>query len=233
MTSREEMPNLPPKKRHYQEAPGPQTTIYKNIPLMLSNTKQSSNENIVPVHRTDRPVLVLDSQGMVRQHSGNVHHGQNGQRINSMSTVTTSQGNGGDGKISQVVYTSGPSFGTHQTQYAYANGFINTVQGPMTQILPAANLSQGQTYQTVMATNEPMQPQLLLSKPLLKTQAQNSNFPKTIPKSAIHIAENGKSRNLQLGTIKVTNSNSSFRAAPVQYRKITSQNSFPRPGKHT
>ena len=97
----------------------------------------------------------------------------------------------------------------------------------------------GQTYQTVMTTNEPMQPQLLLSKPLIKTQTAhpNSAYPKTIPKSAIHISDsNGKShhRNLQLGTIKVTNSNSSFRTAQtVQYRKITSnQAAFPRPGEY-
>ena len=97
----------------------------------------------------------------------------------------------------------------------------------------------GQTYQTVMTTNEPMQPQLLLSKPLIKTAQTahpNSAYPKTIPKSAIHISDtNGKThhRNLQLGTIKVTNSNSSFRTAQtVQYRKITSsQAAFPRPGE--
>jgi len=252
MTSREEMPqsvNLPPKKRHYQETPAQQATIYKNIPVMLS---KNQNEN-VQVHRTDsRPLLVLDTQGRpINQHVSVTTHQtvQNGGQRTHYTTVQNNQhiqtnvhtGNGGNtdgsGKISQVVYTSGPSFGAHQPQYAYAhNGFINTVQGPMTQILPA-NLSQGQTYQTVMTTNEPMQPQLLLSKPLIKTAQTghpNSTYPKTIPKSAIHISDtNGKThhRNLQLGTFKVTNSNSSFRTAQtVQYRKITSsQAAFPRP----
>ena len=51
LEKREEMPqsvNLPPKKRHYQETPAQQATIYKNIPVMLKN----QNEN-VQVHRTD------------------------------------------------------------------------------------------------------------------------------------------------------------------------------------
>jgi len=52
LEKREEMQqsvNLPPKKRHYQETPAQQATIYKNIPVMLS---KNQNEN-VQVHRTD------------------------------------------------------------------------------------------------------------------------------------------------------------------------------------
>ena len=47
--------NLPPKKRHYQENQSQQATIYKNIPVMLSNPK---NENQNLVHRTDSRYFV-------------------------------------------------------------------------------------------------------------------------------------------------------------------------------
>ena len=107
-----------------------------------------------------RPVLVLDTQGRpINQHVSVTTHQavQNGGQRTHYTTVQNNAqhiqtnvhtGGGGNtdgsGKISQVVYTSGPSFGAHQPQYAYAhNGFINTVQGQMTQILPA-NLSQGE-----------------------------------------------------------------------------------------
>ena len=103
---------------------------------------------------------MLDTQGRpINQHVSVTTHQtvQNGGQRTHYTTVQNNAqhiqtnvhtGGGGNtdggGKISQVVYTSGPSFGAHQPQYAYAhNGFINTVQGPMTQILPA-NLSQGE-----------------------------------------------------------------------------------------
>ena len=199
-----------------------------------------------------RQLLVLDAHQMINK-NGQARIGAPPPLTETQTTPNNGSMAASGGKISQVVYTSGPhpGFGSHLAQTYAANGqqFIAhgvpiSLGGKQLYYISMALiciLHVGQTYQlgqTVMTT-EPMQQSVILSKPI---QKQPFNISKVQGQKTIHIPiENGKTKNFQVNTIQVKQNNfkyaptqsgqqSQHSSAPTGYRKITTQQ-FSRPGE--
>ena len=201
-----------------------------------------------------RQLLVLDTHQMINKNGqpriGGPPPLNETQAAPANGTMATT-----GGKISQVVYTSGPhpGFGSHLTQTYAANGQQFIAHGvPISLSTGRHQLVRnqtcvggdvnilGQTYQlgqTVMTT-EPM-PSVILSKPI-----QKQPFISKVQGQKTILLENGKAKNFQVNTIQVKPNN--FKYAPAQpgqvnpqsghnqptgYRKITTQQ-FSRPGEN-